>query len=72
MKLIHLLAILSLALSLYSANVSAVDDVENDYIKYCEEQADMSDIETTEEKTVFIKECIESFEVQTNNAPQQD
>ena len=72
MKLIQLLAALSLSLTLYTANAADKDAYEDDYITYCTEQADMSGIEDAEEKNVYIRECIESFKVPSGDAPQQD
>ncbi|MCW8935604.1 MAG: hypothetical protein OQK98_12835 [Gammaproteobacteria bacterium] len=72
MKFIQLIAILSLSLNLYTANATDNDAAEDEYRTYCKEQVDTYAIENAEEKAVYIKECIDSFEVPADNAPQED
>lgn len=70
MKLVELLAILSLALTLNVSHAADTDYAETDYKTYCTEQAEMSGIEEPTEKATYIKECIESFSVPSGDAPQ--
>ena len=72
MKFVKLLLALSLSSALYTANAEEMTSAENDYITYCTEQADMSGIEDANEKSLYIKECIESFTVPFSDTPQQD
>jgi len=72
MKLVQLLTVLSLSLTLFTANAADTDSAENDYKTYCEEQAEMSGIEDANEKSEYIKECIESFTVPSGDTSNQD
>ena len=72
MKLVQLLAVLSLSLTLYTANAENMDFVEDDYLTYCTEQAIESGIEDANEKSEYIKECLESFMTPAeDSAPQE-
>jgi len=72
MKLFELLAAVSLSLIVYAANATEMESAENDYRAYCEEQANLSGIEDAAEKSAYIKECVESFEAPSTDAPQPD
>jgi len=72
MRLFELLTAVSLSLIVYAANATEMESAEKDYQAYCVEQADLAGIEDTAEKSVYIKECIESFEVPSADAPQPD
>jgi len=69
MKIAESVAILSLMLVFNT--VHANDDMTGDSVNisaYCEEQAELSGIDNTNEKMQYIQECIESFAVQETEA----
>lgn len=69
MKIAESVAILSLVLVFNT--VHANDDMTGDSANisaYCEEQAELSGIDNTNEKMQYIQECIESFAVQESEA----
>jgi len=72
MKLVEMLAVLSLTLTLNVANAADMENSDADYNAYCTEQAEMSGIEDAAEKSSYIKECIESFAEPSADAPSQD
>jgi len=70
MKLVEMLAVLSLTLNV--ANAADTENADTDYNAYCMEQAEMSGIEDAAEKSSYIKECIESLAEPSADAPSQD
>ena len=74
MKLVELLAVLTIGLALNSAHATEAEDAgsDTDYAAYCTEQAELTGVEDANEKQNFINECIESFEGSPGGAPQPD
>lgn len=62
MRFAFLLALLSLN-SIFNTAYAAEGEtsVSDDIAAYCDEQVQLSGIETAEEKTQFLKECIDGF-----------
>ena len=59
MKLALLFAVISLSISSFT-NAEEVSD-NDDYVLYCEEQAQLAGMEDTNEKKDYIDECLESY-----------
>ena len=72
MKFNQLLAVMITGLLLNNANANEGQSTDDDYATYCNEQADLSGVEDAGEKNIYIKECIESFEGDSGDAPQAD
>jgi len=72
MKLVELLAVLTIGLALNSAHATEAEDAGSDYAAYCTEQAELNGVEDANEKQNFIDECIESFEGTPDGTPQPD
>lgn len=71
MKLALLFVILTLS-SFNTIYATEADNSSNDYAFYCDEQAQLAGIEETTEKNEYIKDCIESFGMPTDNTTPQD
>ena len=65
MKFSALLAIFALTMSLNTAYATEDSGPDDDISSYCKEQADRDGIEDASEKSQFVKECIESYNVPT-------
>ena len=63
MKFATLLAILSLTTVSSVAYATEMASADDDTMSYCNDQAQMAGIEDAEEKTQYVRECIESFSV---------
>lgn len=76
MKFAVFMVILS-SITLTGAAIAAEAEIEaenknDDYAAYCNEQAELAGIEDAGEKSQYINECIDSFALPAEGAPQQD
>lgn len=72
MKLALLFAILSI--STFNA-VNAAEEVDyniTDYASYCDQQAQLAGIEDAAEKSEYIRECVQSYAIPTDEELPQD
>lgn len=73
MKLPLLFTILSIAaFNTVNAAEAEIDLNTADYVSYCDEQAQLAGIEDAAEKSDYIRECVQSYAIPTDNTLPQD
>lgn len=70
MKLSTLLAALALAAISNTAHTTEMANSDDENFAYCNEQAERDGVEDIDEKNLYIKECVESFTIQSDDDQQ--
>lgn len=69
MKFSALLAVMALAVTVNPVYATEMNTSDDETYAYCNEQAERDGVENMDEKTQYIKDCVESFAIPSGDNP---